>query len=148
MRNLVVFVFDGLQPAMLGPYGNTWISTPTWNQIAANSLLLENFWRDGLSLRQFYEAAWLGKPSWNVLQKLSIGACTDMNLIDHFAKTDRKTILVSDDISLRDFTGADSFDNSHWLEAETPTECAEEWSDTTLAQFMASSWNQIEDLDT
>lgn len=64
MPNLVVLVIDGLQPAYLGPYGNTWVNTPAWNQLAAASLLLERCWLDAPGLPEFYHAAWSGQPSW------------------------------------------------------------------------------------
>ena len=64
MPNLVVLVLDGLQPAYLGPYGNTWVNTPAWNHLAAESLLLERCWLDAPELADFYRAAWTGQPSW------------------------------------------------------------------------------------
>ena len=40
-RGAVVLTFDSVNTAFLGPYGNTWLATPGWNQLAASSLLME-----------------------------------------------------------------------------------------------------------
>ena len=41
-RSAIVLNVDGLRPDMLGPYGNSWIETPQFNRLAAESLLWES----------------------------------------------------------------------------------------------------------
>jgi len=40
-KNALVLVIDRLGAAYLGPYGNTWIDTPNWNRLAAESFLFD-----------------------------------------------------------------------------------------------------------
>ena len=40
-RNVICLVIDGLQPAFLGAYGNTWIATPQFDHLAAESFVCD-----------------------------------------------------------------------------------------------------------
>ena len=41
VRNVICVVIDGLQPAFLGAYGNTWIATPDLDRLAAESFVCD-----------------------------------------------------------------------------------------------------------
>ena len=41
-RRAVVLVIDRLGAGYLGPFGNTWIDTPCFNQLASQSLLVRS----------------------------------------------------------------------------------------------------------
>ncbi len=57
----VVLILDGLGAGYLGPYGNTWIETPTFNQLASQSWLLEQALIDSPNLELLYRSLWTGR---------------------------------------------------------------------------------------
>ena len=61
----IVVVLDGLGASYLGPYGNTWIETPTFNELASQSWLLEQATIDTPNLERLYRSLWSGRhASW------------------------------------------------------------------------------------
>ncbi len=62
-RNVICLVIDGLQPSLLGAYGNTWISTPELDRLAAESFLCDNALTDSLDLARIYRGLWRGLPA-------------------------------------------------------------------------------------
>ncbi len=150
MPNLVVLVIDGLQPAYLGPYGNTWVNTPAWNQLAAESLLLERCWLDAPGLPEFYRAAWSGQPSW--LRHgvggsgLGVGENSNASLPAALTAAGYRTILQSDDPLLAMLPGADDFAERIELPLDAPTEAAADWTETALARFFAAASDTLDGL--
>ncbi len=65
MPNALVLVIDRLGSGYLGPYGNTWIETPAWNQLAARSLLVESALGDSADLTTLYHSYWQGRHAWS-----------------------------------------------------------------------------------
>lgn len=59
-KNAVVVVIDRLGTLCLGPYGNTWMDTPGWNRLAADSLLCEQMLVDSPDLPTVYRSYWRG----------------------------------------------------------------------------------------
>jgi len=59
-RSAVVVVFDRLGSSYLGPYGNTSFSTPAFNRLAAESMLLEFGLVDSPDLARIYRSYWQG----------------------------------------------------------------------------------------
>lgn len=57
-RSAIVLVCDRLNPAFLGPYGNTWIETAATNRLAAKSLLIEQCLTTSLDLSEVYDGYW------------------------------------------------------------------------------------------
>lgn len=62
-RSAVVLVCDRLNPAFLGPYGNTWIETAATNQLASESMLVEQCLTTSLGLQANYDVYWSGLSS-------------------------------------------------------------------------------------
>lgn len=158
MPNLVVLVIEGLQPAYLGPYGNTWVNTPAWNQLAAASLLLERNWLDAPGLPEFYRAAWTGQPSWASSEKRCIEKQPTSNdaaqprrsaiqsLPAALTAAGYRTILQSDDPLLAMLPGADDFEERIELPLDAPTEPAADWTETAFARFFAAASDTLENL--
>jgi len=142
MPNLVVLVIDGLQPAYLGPYGNTWVNTPAWNQLAASSLLLERCWLDAPSLPEFYRAVWTGQPSW----AQSAEPKAIKTLPAALTAAGYRTILQSDDPLLALLRGADDFAERNELPLDAPTEAAADWTETAFARFFAAASDTLDNL--
>ena len=57
----IVLSIDRLGAGWLGPYGNTWLETPGFNRLAAQSLLFETVLADSASIEQCGHAWWLGR---------------------------------------------------------------------------------------
>ena len=57
-RRAIVIVFDRLGAGYLGPYGNTWLDTPAFNQLASESMVLEHAIADSVHLATLYERLW------------------------------------------------------------------------------------------
>ena len=60
MDNAIVIVVDRLGAGYLGPYGNTWIETPSCNRLAARSVLFEFALADAVDLPTVYRSYWQG----------------------------------------------------------------------------------------
>jgi len=158
MQNLVVLVIEGLQPAYLGPYGNTWVNTPAWNQLAAASLLLERHWLDAPGLAEFYRAAWTGQPSWarsddlrkdkQPTPKDTAQACrlATSSLPGALTAAGYRTVLLSDDSMLAELPGADDFEERIELPLDAPTEPGADWTETALARFFAAASDTLDTL--
>jgi hypothetical protein len=58
--NIICLAIDRLSAAYLGAYGNTWISTPVIDALAADSLLLDRATIDSPRLEVLYRSLWLG----------------------------------------------------------------------------------------
>ncbi len=59
-RSAIVVVVDRLGSGFLGPYGNTWVDSPTWNRLAGESLLFESALTDTVCLETVYRSYWQG----------------------------------------------------------------------------------------
>src|SRR5438067_10110311 len=61
LRRAVVLSIDRLGAAWLGPYGNTWVETPSFNRQAAQSLVCETFIADSPHLGTVCRSWWTGR---------------------------------------------------------------------------------------
>ncbi len=61
--HLIVLMIDGLSAPYLGPYGNRWIPTPAWDELAAESQLVEFFLADSDDLDTLYGSYFSGRHS-------------------------------------------------------------------------------------
>lgn len=64
-RSAMVVVFDRLGSSYLGPYGNTTFSTPAFNRLAAESLLLDFGFADSPDLARIYRSFWQGSHAFD-----------------------------------------------------------------------------------
>jgi len=60
-KSVVVVSIDRLGAGWLGPYGNSWLETPHFNRLTAESLLFETALADSPKLAQSCRAWWLGR---------------------------------------------------------------------------------------
>jgi arylsulfatase A-like enzyme len=63
IRNVICIAIDRLHAGYLGPYGNTWVETPSLNEFAAKSFLLDRAVTDSPKLEDVYRSFWLGLNS-------------------------------------------------------------------------------------
>ncbi len=59
-RSAIVVVIDRLGSGFVGPYGNTWVDSPTLNRLASESLLFETAIADTACLDTIYRSYWQG----------------------------------------------------------------------------------------
>ena len=58
MQHAIVLSLDRLSPSFLGPYGNTWLETPAFNQLADESLLAQQMLADSPDLELLFQSFW------------------------------------------------------------------------------------------
>jgi arylsulfatase A-like enzyme len=137
-RNVICLVIDGLQPAFLGAYGNTWIATPQLDRLAAESFICDTALTDTLDLARIYRGLWHGQPAiWP-----DAVAPDSTSLIERANRAGWQTTLVTDDHQLADLPAAAAFSQRTLIDAGEPSRAASNVDETTAAQFVAeaSGW--------
>ncbi len=59
--NAIILVVDRLHAGYLGAYGNTWIQTPAFDRLAAESFVFDQAFIDSPKPDSLYRALWLGR---------------------------------------------------------------------------------------
>lgn len=144
----VVLVVDRLSPAFLGPYGNTWLETASCCRLASEGIMAETVIAHSPHLNDAYVAYWQG---WNGVAKsyLRLFAGSSTPLADDFAflqsikANGRKTILLTDDPSVAQFSGASQFDECLLLEQPTVIQPAAEVEETNIAILLTEAMTLI-----
>lgn len=131
-----MLVCDRLNPAFLGPYGNTWIETSATNHLAAQSLLVEQCLTNSMDLQSIYDTYW---------------STSEGSLIARCAKAEVATTLLTDDHSVAAHPLAEGFDRHICLptsEEDTSGVPAESVAETPWASIMLSLLDEIQSDDT
>src|SRR5437868_6418435 len=123
-RSAVVLVIDRLGAGWLGPYGNTWLETPNFNRLAAESVLCETVIAGSPDLAANYRAVWTGQ---HALEPAMPGRATLPALASLAAAT---SLLISDDQELAEQPGAAHFANRLLLPTSSPAAAADEIEQT------------------
>jgi arylsulfatase A-like enzyme len=100
VNSAIVLVIDRLGAGYLGPYGNTWLETSGFNQLASQSLLCEQMLANSPALAATYRSYWQGtetSPDGPSLPQLARAAGC-------------RTVLVTDDEEVAQFAGDADFD--------------------------------------
>ncbi len=133
-----VVVIDGLQPAFLGAYGNTWIATPGLDRLAAESFVCDTALADTLDLARIYRGFWQGLPAiWP-----DADTAGSPSLIARASQAGWHTALLTDDRQVAELPAAADFAQRTFLAADEPSQSAAEVDETAAVRFMAeaSSW--------
>ena len=133
-RAAIVLTFDQLNTAFLGPYGNTWLSTPGWNELAASSLLMEQCFTPHTALRDAFIHLWSGHGE-------------SPTLAAHLDTAHIQTALWSDDPTVRSLADSTGFSSVHSIEAPPCTQAAEELEHTVLYQQLSTTLEQLSSTD-
>lgn len=138
VKRAVVLVIDRLGAGWIGPYGNTWLETPNFNRLAAESLLFETAIADSAELAKHARSLWTGqhaaahgdaaRPSLAALARRSGGTAT----------------LLTDEPGLAEHSLAGDFSAQHVLSASVATRCAESLEHTELFAFFAAARALVE----
>ncbi len=143
-QNLIVLTVDGLSARSLGPYGNTWVDTPSINALAAQGVLLENVIAERLEPGSCIRSLLSIRPETPIEPTRSANALRP-TVSDLFTES----VLVYDTPNSSQLHGVDVCFNSH-VNVEIPTAgpLAADWSETHLAVMFAALTDRLEDLST
>jgi hypothetical protein len=144
-QHAIVFVVDGLSPAFLGPYGNTWVESPAFNELAAQSVLIEHAISDSPQPPSMGWGAYRG--FWNGEHALRDGRPIPKQLLDECRRRQVQTSLVTDQPEFAKSCESIPFDEVHTLPAvESPARAAD-ISETRFAQLISQVIQTVESLD-
>ena len=136
--NVIILAIDRLHAGYLGCYGNTWIVTPEFNRLAAESFLCEQALIDTPHLAEIYDSYWLGS---HVLQRRGRGAPSGPSLPQLLAQASIATTLISDEAEIGRHPLAAQFGEVIRLDApdesHAATTTAADAAETRLAGFFA-----------
>ena len=119
LRSAVVIVVDRLGAAYLGPYGNTWLETPTFNALASQSLVCETVLAQSPALDDVYRTYW---GSLRAIVGSGISAA-----------------FVTDDALLAEHPLSANFRHRTVVNAEATEQCAQDVAETGLARLFAAA---------
>lgn len=161
MSRVVVLVIDGLGCKYLGPYGNTWIETQAFNQLAADSLLLDGVYAPYADASKTIDAIWqaqssrVDSPKSDVQQSTSdeatpagtqVASTAPASLVRRVASRGVRTKLFSDDADLLDSKSAADFDEQFEVHPDVGLKLANEWDETHAARFFAQAIDAVSQL--
>ncbi len=129
LRNAIVIIVDRLGSGFLGPYGNTWIETPALNQLASQSILLENMISDSNDLATIYRSYWSGVHAVCQTDK------PDSSLAKHIERAGYHATLLTDDQQILAHPLASDFGDQISVAQESPGQLAESVEETQFGQL-------------
>jgi hypothetical protein len=139
-RRVICLVVDALSASYLGPYGNTWIRTPAFNRLAAESLVLDRMLIESASFNDAYASMWTGAAPWSPRSGAGPSAiaavCRNANI---------PTAVLTDEPDLVAHPMVRAFDEVVQFPSPAPSTPATDWEATALAQFFAASLAWLED---
>lgn len=138
--NALCLVVDRLHRGFLGPYGNTWLETPTLNRLAATGFTFDQALVNSTDLAEFYRGVWRG----HLPGAADESALRDADLPSALHRRGVSTALVSDDPAAADLPWA-AFDEVLRLPAAQASAAAEEIAATAMAAALgqaAAWWNE------
>jgi arylsulfatase A-like enzyme len=142
MPSALVLVVDRLGASCLGPYGNTWIDTPTFNTLACESLLAEWAQIASPDLAELYDGLWQGVP-WPAYDP---GCAAPVSLPAVLNRRAIPSQLVTDEPLVADLSAASEFDDQRLLELPHVNGPAAHVHDTALARFFAAGVEALQTL--
>jgi arylsulfatase A-like enzyme len=140
IRNIICIAIDRLHAAYLGPYGNTWVETPTLNDFAAKSFLLDRAVADSPQLAASYRSFWHG------LHSLCPSAQTAnrASLVELLSGAGFQATLVTDDSELANHPLATAFAECDLVTSSAANaKIAEHPDDTDLAALFQTATERI-----
>ena len=133
-KHVVVVVIDRLGASWLGPYGNTWLETPHFNRLAAESLVCETVIADSPDLTQAYRCFWTGQ---HVLKPDAPAKESSHSPSLALQASMRRSILITDDERISGHPLATGFQEIRRVSAPVATAAARSVEETGLFQLTA-----------
>jgi arylsulfatase A-like enzyme len=141
-HNILVASIDGLRASSLGAYGNTAFATPSLDEFAAGSFLLDACFAPAMDLHGVYRALW---QSLHPLRPMTSGMHVE-DLPQYLASRGYVTSLITDDSELPAFStgefteiigsGADA-------EHSAPEARVPELTETAMARLFAAACDAV-----
>ena len=131
----IVLVVDGLQPAYLGCYGNSWVGTPEIDRLAAESFVLDQAYLDSTDWQAIYRSYWQGKHAW--LERPE--SANDESLVDRIRATGVMTALLTDDPHIASQSGAGEFDDVVLVPSPRVERTVDAIEETQFARLIAAA---------
>jgi hypothetical protein len=136
-RSAICLVIDRLSSAYLGALGNTWVRTPAFDRLAAQSVAFDRAMIDSPDPNASYASLWTGMASWQAASANIAPAnhalplwCNRFNL---------PAILLTDDAGLAAHPLAARFDEVVQLAKPGAGQQAADWQETQFATFIAQA---------
>ena len=143
-KNIVCLVVDRLHSGFIGAYGNTWISTPEIDRLAAGSFLFDRAYIDSPRLDDLYRSYWQG---WHPLANPAIvAAAFERNLPRQLSAAGYSTTLVSDEPAVSRFALSEAFETRDELDPAMTVDVAKSIEETHLARFFATAIERLVEL--
>src|SRR5687768_11610245 len=136
-RSALVFVVDRLGAGMLGPYGNTWLDTPHFNRLAAESLLCETVLADSPDLDAALRGWWTGRHT------LEPPADAAASLVARANQQGVRTLLVTDDDFVAEYPLAAAFQERLLVESPVAARSADEIERSAPFRLVAAALEAI-----
>jgi Sulfatase len=129
-------VIDRLSAAYVGAYGNTWIRTPAFDHLAAQSLVLSRATIDSPDLDDTYRSFWTGRPAWQ--HHLRNAPPGELPLAQWYRDQRITTILLTDTAEVAEHSLA-TFNEVIYIPGKATLQLADDWQATQAAAFFASA---------
>ncbi|MGI5831853.1 MAG: sulfatase-like hydrolase/transferase [Thermoguttaceae bacterium] len=130
--NIICLMTDRLHLGYLGAYGNSWIGTPTFDRLAAESVLFDRYYTSSLSLPSLYHAFWTGhepitappevlapapEKKTGFFRRLLGKEKSEVRsgLSAELREAGYRTVLLTDDSRVAELSEATPFDKTHIL---------------------------------
>ncbi len=139
LQRIVVLVIDRLRPAFLGPYGNTWVETDAFNELASQSLLAEQVFTESTQLAAGYRRLWY-PPS--AVGSTPVDPATD--LISLARQHGWRTTLLTDEPQWSRDNGLPDLDEQIVLPVAAAKHPAVDVESTPFAALMAQTLEAVE----
>jgi len=150
--NIVVIVIDRLHAGYLGCYGNTWVSTPAFDRLAAEGFVFQQAIIDSPDLADAYEAMWrgthaaerAGESAGERPRETATGSLAELA-----RRSGARTLLLADEPTVADHPAAEAFDETaEPEESGEPTETgdvgpAADVEATQAARLFAEASEQV-----
>ena len=145
-RTAIVVVLDRLGAAYLGPYGNTWIETPAFNQLADASRMWETALANSPSLEATYRTYWSGIPA---ICGHDMGPPTaDQKWLPaRLAAAGIPATLITDCSTLAESEPAGHFAEQLLLPSELPSQLPDNVVETQIGQLVGAAVDWIAKTD-
>ncbi|HEY3393692.1 MAG TPA: sulfatase-like hydrolase/transferase [Lacipirellulaceae bacterium] len=141
-HNILVASIDGLRATSLGAYGNTAFATPSLDEFAAESFLLDACYAPAVELTDIYRALW---QSLHPLRPMKSGMQVE-DLPQYLASRGYATSLITDDPALPAFTTGEFheiIEGGTAAEHNTPDARAPELAETEIAHLFAAACDAV-----
>ena len=141
-RNLIVISVDRWGCGYLGPYGNTWLDTPTTCQFAADSTLADFFLADSTDAGEVLTSWWTGRHRWQRR------AGDTPSWLSEIARQGWQTYLATDDEVAGRHQLAGDFQHILYHPERDVMEAAASVDDTWMMRTCARWMGMLETLET